>query len=82
MALHDAREALAHRGAGDVDDLAHREHVDFQLAACRQGFAFVLAEAELFGRVAGGHIRLGEVAGERLRHPRRAADANGDLNAR
>jgi len=33
MALHGALKAFAYRGAGDIDDLAGLEHIDFEFAA-------------------------------------------------
>jgi hypothetical protein len=79
MALHGALEPLAHGGTSDVDDLTRGEHVDFQLATRRQRVALALAQPEFLGSVAGGHIGLGEMAGKRLGHPRRASAAESDL---
>src|SRR5258708_27739640 len=80
MPLHGALETLTHRGAGDIDDLTGLEHVDFDLAAGGQLFAFTLAEAEFLRAIPGGDIRLREVAGERLGYARRAAAADSDLD--
>jgi hypothetical protein len=73
VALHGAGKALADRGAGDVDDLARREHVDLELAAQPSASPSPLLQAEFLGGVAGGDIGLGEMAGKRLGHTRGAA---------
>ena len=80
VTLHRARKALTDRGARDIDDLTRREHVDFEFSAGGQGLAFALLEAKFLGRVARCDIGFGVVPGKRLRHPRRAARANGHLN--
>src|SRR6202041_160084 len=80
MPLHGALKALAHRGAGDIDDLPGLEHVDLELAAGRQLVAFTFTQAEFLRGVPGGNICLGEVAGESLGDARRTAAANGDLD--
>src|ERR1700738_2744744 len=80
VALHGAGETLTHRSAGDIDDLTRGEHVDFQFGAGCQRVAFAQVQTEFLGGVARGDIGLGEMAGQRLGHPRRAAAANSDLN--
>src|SRR5882724_5033145 len=80
VALYGAGEALAHRGPGDIDDLTRGEHVDFQFGAGCQSVALALVQAEFLGGVAGGDIRLGEMARQRLGNPRRTAAASSDLH--
>ena len=80
VSLHGAGESLADRGAGDIDHLAHREHVDLDLTAHGERLALALLQAEFPRSVAGGHVGLGEMARQRLGDPRRAAAADGDLN--
>ena len=80
VALDRAREALADRGAGDVHDLAGREHVHLDLGARREVRAFAVGEAELDQRLARGDLGLGVVPGQRARQAGGLAVAEGDLH--
>jgi hypothetical protein len=69
VALHDARIALADRGARDVHVLAGLEQVDLEFGARLEVGALALGEAELDELLAGNDARLGVMAGDRLREP-------------
>jgi hypothetical protein len=67
VALHRAREALADRGAGDIDDLARLEVVHLENSAPVHVGVFLRGgQAELDQRLARSDVRLGVMAGDGL----------------
>jgi hypothetical protein len=80
VTLHRAGEALADRGARDVDDGAHGEDAGLDLAAHGEVGAFFFTEAKLDHRLARLDVGLGEVTGSRLGQKLRALLAEGNLD--
>jgi len=75
-----ALKAFAYRGAGDIDDLAGLEHIDFEFAARQQARRLRPWPAGIPERYNRRRHAFGKMAGQGLGDARRAAAANGDLN--